>query len=274
VITRKMGLTVARMPPFTHMLGPAVNPGKGKAQTQLLRRLSIVRDLLDGLPRFDFFKQALAATTADGLAFQDRGFEITPQYTFQIDCRRDPEEIWQDMHSKTRQHIRRAEEKFTVDTVEDPGRFVQFYRANVEKLGRTNGTNFSSFEALFHECRMRESGEIVSASWPGGAPVAMIYLVWGHGTMYYLLSTRAADAGDNGSVNLLIWTAMLRAHRRGLVLDLDGVISSGTARFLSGFGGRPVMRLVARRAGFIYGAAQYAKRQIIGGKADETLSFT
>ena len=143
VVSRKMGLTSVRMPPFTHLLGPAVDAGTGKAQTQLLRRLSIVRDLLGQLPRFDFFKQALTATAADGLAFQDCGFQIMPQYTFQIDCRRDLEQLWQDMHFKTRQHIRRAEEKFTVATVGDPDSFVQFYETNVRRHGRINRIDFA-----------------------------------------------------------------------------------------------------------------------------------
>ena len=274
VVTRELGLTSVRMPPFTHVLGPAVDAGTGKSQTQLLRRLSIVRDLLGQLPRFDFFKQALTATAADGLAFQDCGFQIMPQYTFRIDCRRDLEQVWRDMHFKTRQHIRRAEEKFAVATVEDPDRFVQFYQANVRKDGRRNRVNFSAFETLFRECRLRDCGAILSASWPDGTPTAMIYLVWGHGTMYYLLSTRAKDAGDNGSVNLLLWAAIKRAHHLGLELDLDGVISSGTARFLSGFGGRLETRLIARRTRFTYAALQYAKRQLIGGQADETVAFT
>ena len=127
VTTRKLGFTALRMPPFTHVLGPSVDVGKGKSQTQLLRRLSIVRDLLDQLPPFDFFKQAFPATTADGLAFQDRGFQISPQYTFQIDCRRDLEQLWNEMHFKTRQHIRRAEEKLSIDTIEDPQEFSRFY---------------------------------------------------------------------------------------------------------------------------------------------------
>jgi hypothetical protein len=274
VITRKMGFTVVRMPPFTHLLGPAVDAGQGKEQTQLLRRLSIVRDLLDQLPRFDFFKQAMSATNADGLAFQDRGFEVTPQYTFRIDCRRDPQEIWREMHFKTRQHIRRAEEKFTIATEEDPDKFVKFYQANVTRQGRVNRMNFTPFGAVFRECGMRNCGEILSAAWPDGTPTAMVYLVWGHGVMYYLLSTRASDAGDTGSVNLLIWTAIQRAHSRGLVLDLDGVSTSGTARFLSRFGGRPEMRLIAQRSRFIYAALQGTKRQLIGGQANETRAFT
>jgi hypothetical protein len=132
----------------------------------------------------------------------------------------------------------------------------------------------AGFGALFRECELRDSGEILCASWPDGTPTAMIYVVWGQGTMYYLLSTRAADAGDNGSINLLIWAAIKRAHSRGLVLDLDGVISSGTARFLSGFGGQLETRLIARRSRFIYGALQYGKRQFIGGQADQTTAFT
>jgi hypothetical protein len=274
VITRRMGFTSLRMPPFTHVLGPAVDAGQGKAQTQLLRRLSVVRDLIDQLPRFDFFKQALSVTNSDGLAFQDRGFEITPQYTFQIDCRRDPEDVWRDMHFKTRQHIRRAEEKFTVTTVENPDSFVRFYEANVRKQGRVNRIGFASFRPLFRASRQRDSGEILSANWPDGTPTAMVYLVWGHGRMYYLLSSRAADAGDNGSVNLLIWTAIQRAHSRGMLLDLDGVSTSGTARFLSRFGGTPDMRMIVRRSRFVYGALQTTKRRLIGGRADETTAFT
>lgn len=274
VLERKMGFTTVSMPAFTHVLGPWVDSGAGKLQTRLLRRLSIVRDLLDQLPRFDSLKLALNAATADGLAFQDRGYELTPQFTFLIDCRRPPHEIWEDMNAKTRQHIRRAEEKFAVVPVEDPHHFMQFYQTNSDRRGRVLPPNFGIFDTVFHECRSRDCGEILSAIRPDGTPTAMIYIVWGHGTMYYLLSSRAADSDDNGSINLLIWSAIKRANERGLLLDLDGVISSGTARFLSGFGGRMNTRWIARRARLPYRMLQFAKRRIIGGVADDTLAFT
>lgn len=274
VVTRKTGLTTLHMPPFTHLLGPAVDVGKGKPQTQLLRRMSIVRQLLEQLPRFHYFKQAFPAATSDGLAFQDCGFDIRPQYTFRIDCCRDLQEIWQEMHFKTRQHIRRAEEKLTVRTVEDPAEFVNFYLSNLKQRGRHSHTNCTSFPALFAATSLRDCGVILSANWPNGEPTAMAFIVWGRGTMYYLLSTRAADPGDNGSVNLLIWSAIKKAHSEGLVFDLDGVSSSGTARFLSGFGGHLEMRLIAQYSGSLYTALRGAKRLFVGGRADETLDFT
>jgi hypothetical protein len=74
-----------RMPPFTHVLGPAVNAGAGKPQTRLIRRLSITRSLIDQLPSSSYFLQQLdpslddGLANADGLAFQERRFAITSQ---------------------------------------------------------------------------------------------------------------------------------------------------------------------------------------------------
>jgi hypothetical protein len=274
VLHRKIGLVQCRMPGFTHVLGPVVNAGTGKPQTQLLRRLSIIRDLIDQLPPFDSFRQAFDASMADGLAFQDRGFHLSPQYTFVIDCAIDTKVLWDGMHSKTRQHIRRAEEKFVVDTVDDPNEFIHFYVDNLRRKGLSNSMSFAAFPKLFAEARDRDSGEILRARWPDGRATAMTFLVWGYGRMYYLLSTRADDDGDNGSVNLLIWAAMQRAHMRGLVLDLDGVSTSGTARFLSGFSGSPKLRMIVRRSGFAYDVVELAKRRIFGFPSRETATFT
>jgi lipid II:glycine glycyltransferase (peptidoglycan interpeptide bridge formation enzyme) len=95
----------------------------------------------------------------------------------------------------------------------------------------------------------------------------MIYLAWGGGIMYYLMSTRAADASDNGSVNLLIWSAIKRAHELGLFFDLDGVTTSGTARFLSGFGGNIRTRLVITTGRKIYNVVESLKTIFRAGES-------
>jgi hypothetical protein len=102
----------------------------------------------------------------------------------------------------------------------------------------------------------------------------MVFLVWGHGIMYYLLSTRAAEADDNGSISLLIWIAIQHAHRRGLLLDLDGVSTSGTARFLSGFGGQIKVRLIVQKSSPVYSFLQYAKQRLLHSPGNATADFT
>jgi lipid II:glycine glycyltransferase (peptidoglycan interpeptide bridge formation enzyme) len=276
VVVRLGPFRTLRMPPFTHVLGPAVDAGVGKPQTRLIRRLSITRSLIDQLPSSSYFLQLLdpsldeGLASADGLAFQERNFAVAPHYTFEVDCRRSLDDIWAAMQKKTRQPIRRAKERFSVRCVDRPQYFVDFYLKNTEAGGRVNGLEFKSFSALFSECRARGCGVILGAFDHDASPVAMTYLVWGRGIMYYLLSTRSRH-GDYGAVSLLLWSAMKRAHQLGLVLDFDGVYSSGTVRFLSGFGGRIKTRLLIRRTEMPFRALQLLKRHYA---RDETQLFT
>jgi lipid II:glycine glycyltransferase (peptidoglycan interpeptide bridge formation enzyme) len=277
VRTRRGPFLTLRMPPFTHVLGPAVDAGVGKPQTRLMRRLSITRSLIDQLPPNSYFHQHLDPSldngfaNADGLAFQERHFMVAPQYSFEVDCRQTLDDIWAAMHQKTRQPIRRAEEKYSVRIVDDPQCFIDFYLKNANAWGQVNRIEFKFFSSLFSECRARECGVILGAFNNDATPVAMTYLVWGHGIMYYLLSTRSPYVRDYGAVSLLLWSAMKQAHKIGFALDLDGVYSSGTARFLSSFGGRIKTRLIIRRSRMPFRALQSLKRQYF---QDEAQFFT
>jgi hypothetical protein len=277
VLSRRGPFRISRMPPFTHVLGPWVNSGAGKLQTRLNRRLSITRALVDQLPPLALFEQHIdpsideGLALADGLAFQDRGFTVATQYTFEIDCRRPMSESWDAMHFKTRQHIRRAEEKYIVRSLDDPLYFAEHYKRHTRALGRKNRVDFSLFPTLFEACRARRCGMILAACAPDGSPAALVYLVWSDAKMYYLLSSRGGDANDNGSTNLLIWASAKLAHERGLVFDLDGVYTSGTARFLSGFGGQAKTRLLVRRTSTLFAGLQGFK---LRASRNDTQYFT
>lgn len=277
VIRRSGPFQSVRMPPFTHVLGPVIDAGDGKPQTRLQRRMSITRALVDQLPSHSHFHQHLdpsldcGLAIADGLAFQHRRFEVLHQYSFEIDCRQTLAELFAALYLKTRQHVRHAEKQYSVHTVDDPELFCRFYLNNLGELGRQSRIDFGHFPDLFTESRRRDSGMVLGAFDPTGKPVAMTFLVWGYGVMYYLLSTRSPNLADSGAVSLLIWSAMKEAHQRGLLLDLDGVYSSGTARFLSNFGGSMKTRLLIRRSSNFFGALQYVKRMVA---PDESQYFT
>jgi hypothetical protein len=274
ILKRRGPFNAVRMPAFTHMLGPVIDAGDGKPQTRMQRRMSITRSLLAQLPPHSYFHQHLdpslddGLAIIDGLAFQDSKFEVMHQYTFQVDCRQSVADLSAALYLKTRQHVRRAEKEYTVSNVDDAKTFVDFYFKNLETAGIKNGLEFEHFPTLFAECRANESGVILGAFDQNGAPVAMTFLVWGHGVMYYLLSTRSSQTADSGSVSLLIWSAMKLANELGLVLDLDGVYSSGTARFLSNFGGTIKTRLLVRHSSTPYAAMQFLKRQISTNKSE------
>jgi hypothetical protein len=282
VIKRRRGFRILCMPDFTHLLGPFVNSSDGKPQTRMMNRVSTVGALIEQLPPFDFFKQVIDPSAdgglalIDGLAFQSRGYQVGHQYTFRIDCRAKPDALLAGMHFKVRQHIRRAEEKCTVEIVDDPLRFVSFYLENLKKhrasgrAHRKSYLTFDPFPILFSECRARNCGVILAAVRPGGVPAAMTFLVWDDQTMYYLMSTRAPDISDSGAANLLIWAAMKHAHELGLFFDLDGAATAGTARFISGFGGDVKTRLVVTAGRPLYNLAESVKMIMRGGRPAPT----
>ena len=264
-VMKKRGFRILAMPDFTHLLGPFVNSGDGKPQTRMINRLSTVGSLIKRLPPFDLFKQVIdpladgGVAAVDGIAFQNHGFQVGYQCTFHLDCRADLKTLQAGMESRVRQNIRRADERFTIETIDDPQRFVTFYIENLRKTNRKSYILFDQFPVLFSECRARNCGLILAAMRPGGVPVAMTFIVWDCDTMYYLLTTQAPDAKDNGSVSLLIWSAMQLAHDLELKFDLDGVTTAGIARFLSGFGGTPRMRLVITGRRPLYNIVQSMK---------------
>ena len=261
---RSMGLRISRMPAFTHVLGPLVDTGSGKLQTQLRRHYAITTDLIDQLPHFTFFTQTFESSTTNALAFQGRGFDVSTQYTFQINCRDTLANIWGGMRDKTRNLIRRADEEYSVRSLDDPEHFIAFYLDNLRKIGHKNRMRFEYFPTVFSECKARGSGELLAAFAQNGMPAAMVFLVWGPEIMYYLLSTRAPDITNNDAISLLLWKAMHRAHQMKKIFDLDGIYSIGSFRFLSGFGGYLQTRIVVKRIHPFYAVARFARRAVLG----------
>lgn len=272
VVKSTLGLTRIRMPAFTHVLGPEVPLHVGKPQTQFARRMSLVRELIDQMPQFDECKMVLNSLP-DGLAFQSRGFVVRVQYSFRIRPVRDPEHAWMAMNYRVRQNIRRAEEKFDIGVLEDVQNFVKFYDANLKARGRSDTLPLANFPKLFHAATRRGAAELLCARWPDGSPAAMIFTVWDASAAYYLLSTRARHSEDNGSICLLLWTAIQRASRRGLVFDFDGVSNDGTAKFYSQFGGYLHTRLIAYRASPLFAGLMASKRWLSRPAKDHADAF-
>jgi len=279
VADRTLGFRRLRMPAFTHVLGPDVPQGKGKPQTELTRRLSLVRSLIDQLPQFDFFKVALDPSAAgglanvDGLAFQEKGFRVSPQYNYRIDSSVGLERVWEGMNFRTRQHIRRAQESCCVDAVQDPAEFVDFYVRNLAIGDRNARFDLAHFVNIFAACEARKCGSALVARSSDGSPLAMTFLVWDDASLYYLLSARTPCGREGGATSLLIWSAIKKAHELGLCFDFDGVATSGIARFYAGFGGQICNRLIVIGKTSAFSAAQYFKA-VISGADRESSKFT
>ncbi len=244
--SQQRGFRVSVMPPLTHLLGPAIYEGKGSSNTRWLRRLDIVRELIGRIPTFDLFSQICHPGITDVLGFQGCGFDGSVQFSAEVPAAEESV-LWRGMRDKTRNVVRRAQERWRLQLIGDPHEFVHFYRRNLETCGERSYFDLGLIPGLFEACQARDRVKLLAVGDGDKKLVAAAFYVWDHRRLWYLLSSRNPAAADNGAVSWLIWEGVREAARRGLVFDFDGIFSMGSARFFSGFGARVQPRYVIRR---------------------------
>ena len=263
LVSRRYSFRVSGMPPLTHLLGPAIDEGRGTSNTRWLRRLDIVKELTAQLPAVDHFAQTCHPGITDVLGFQGCGFDASVQFSAEIQPA-DEDELWRGMRDKTRNVVRRAQERCELRVIEDPHEFVHFYRRNLEFEGEQSYFDLGLIPRVFEGARARDRAQVLAVSNADKKDVAAAFYVRDHRRLWYLLSSRDRRAANSGAVSWLIWQGMQEAARDGLVFDFDGVFSMGSARFFSGFGAsvqpryvierqRPAFHFVTSTAGLLRG---------------------
>jgi hypothetical protein len=260
----KMMFRASQMPPLTRTLGPVIQIESKKVETRQRATFGAVCELLDDLPDFDHIAFRLDPSYTDVLPFQARGFQASVQHTFHIDCRQAEAAIWAAMRDKTRNIVRRAQDRLTVAENNDGEAFKKFYAANLDNEKSYFGLYL--IPEIFAAARARNCARILSAVDANGDIHAQVMFVWDDRSYYYFLSSRHQQVAHAGAVSALVWAGMRHAHALGLVFDFDGVTSQSRYQFLVGFGGKPATRFIVQKGALLYdtqvGARKFADRLI------------
>jgi hypothetical protein len=210
---------------------------------------------------------ALHAGTPDTFAFTDAGYDTGVLFTFEIAPQHESA-IWQGMRDKTRNVIRRAQERWEVTVAEDPAEFCRTYERNLRLKGRDN--HYDHIEPVCVAAITNGAGRILAVRDTHGGLLGAVFIVWDQHAMYYLLATRSA-AADNGVMSLLVWHAIRMAAAGGRVFDFDNVGQAGSRLFFSGFGGAVKPRFLVERRTTAYKFGQMVNdtaRRLRGRKPD------
>jgi hypothetical protein len=248
---KPFGVTVLDMPTLVHTLGPVVAPEFAGANfPRSLKEVTIIRDLLAQLPKASHIVFRLHGGITNTLAFEAAGFTTCPNYTVEI--KPDTADVlWRQMRDKTRNSIRRAQERLHIEVSTDVETFIDFYVGNLQYAGRNSHYDRALSLRLVSECLKRGVGRILVAKGENDQIQAGIFTMWDSTKEYYFMSTRRQDS-INGAVSLLIWEALQHASQLGLILDMDGihVVNEGIPNLLllTGFGGILTPRYVVQRS--------------------------
>jgi hypothetical protein len=130
--------------------------------------------------------------------------------------------LWQALRDKTRNAIRRAEERYAVEPLPDVDEFLWFYDRNLQVAVKSNHLDNAITQKLIEACLERHSGRILTAIGAERNPVAAIFCVWDGMT---------AETG-NGAISLLLWQAIQSALQKGLVFVWTASVTRVTFIFM------------------------------------------
>ena len=209
--TSKWGVKCCLMPPFTHVFGPVIEVGLFTPMGQLHRRFKITSELLAQIPRIHFFWYGRGHICSGNRRVSGCWVQELAALHRVDRLRRHEQLLELSSKKKTRWVIRRASERFEVEIVDDPEQFVDFYVRNLMGAKLSPRTDMRYFARLHQACKARDCGELFAVRSPDGAMAAAIYLVWGYGRMYYLLST---ETGLSRRLGLEVYSSGARCSWR------------------------------------------------------------
>lgn len=181
----------------------------------------------------------LQLNTAPGvapIAHLGKHWRVQEQCTYLLSLQgRDADAIFQDFHPKLRNMMRRAQR--VLEVVAEPlqtSRFISWSRDSYRRFPYSDAflrkiwTAASDHKASLSLVAKNQSGE----------PVAMLWAVYDHHTMYLLQTAYNREARQPGAVGLLIYHAMQSAIALGLhTFDFEGSSIPSIANFFERFGG-------------------------------------
>jgi len=240
LINNKLGATLSIMPPLTPRLGPWIAPQNGKYVTQLTNEKRLLEDLVERLPRLDYFKQNFHPQLTNWLPFYWAGFKQTTRYSYIIKDIRNPDDVWSEIKGNIRREIRKAKEILTIQEEANADLLWQLHNKTFERQNDSPNQSEGMVQKITCEVLERECGKVLAAYDDQGQPHAAILVVWDANSAYYLMGGADPELRNSGASSYLLWQAINTLSGATNSFDFEGSMIQSIERFFRAFGARQV----------------------------------
>lgn len=242
VMKRKSGLRIVTSPPYTQCLGPWYAPTeRGNSGAVLAEQKKMCKDLIERLPKYDFFQQNFHSDQSYLLPWLWQGFNAQLRYTYRLDLQPDENDLWAQMESNIRREVRKATKRYQLKAVLNPDLLDLFNvcQRTFARQGRS-GLNEAIFRNIYAECTRQNCGRGWVACDEQSRIHAGVFIVWDHRSAFYLFGGGDPDLRTSGAHSMLMWEAIRFAKTVAPVFDFEGSMVEPIERFFRAFGAIPV----------------------------------
>jgi len=110
-LVKRRGFTIMSQPPLTQALGPWLSSGGAGDVPKLSTQHKLLGQIADSLPSVDSYTQGWLPEMGNWLPFHWRGFNQTTRYTYRLSLEVAGEDMWNNLETTCRGHIRKAGNK-------------------------------------------------------------------------------------------------------------------------------------------------------------------
>jgi hypothetical protein len=238
VYYKKYGLTHIAMPHLTQTLGPWIQPSTAKYARQLEQQKDLMNELIEGLPRFDYFCQNFHFSVTNILPFYWKGFDQATFCTYVIDDLSDIGALWHNLMGNIRTDIKKAKNRFLLKVKSDLGidAFLDINEMTYARQDSPLPYNRDLVLRIDKACETRECRKIFFAVDDDGSIHAAAYIIWDEHSAYYLMGGADPELRNSGASSFLIWEAIKFSATVTRKFDFEGSRIEPVERFFRGFG--------------------------------------
>ena len=240
IIKRRLGLKLCTLPELTQYLGPWIKPGQAKYAKMLGQQKDVMTQLIEQLPRFDYFLQNWNYTQTNWLPFYWKGFQQTTNYTYVIEDLSDIDKVWNGFLDNIRSDVRKSKNRFNLKIHDEPS-VLEFIKLNNMVFERQNIKAPHSedlFLRLDKACAERNARKIFIAVDEDGRAHAGVYIVWDKNSAYYLMGGGDSELRNSGATSLCMWEAIKFSSTVTKEFNFEGSMIEPVERFVRAFGAK------------------------------------
>jgi len=237
-VENRLGFNLIKMPLLTQNLGPWIRPSKLKYTNKLSQQKKLMNQLIDQLPKYDYFSQNWHYSQTNFIAFFWRGFQQSSKYTYVIEDLSDLDGVWNGFQSKIKGDIKKARDRFKL-VIDENLTIDDFINLNSQVFHRQNimsPYSDQSIVLLDQACFENNASKMFIAVDEKGRKHAAVYIVWDHNSAYYLLGGGDPELRNSGATSFCMWEAIKFASTVANKFDFEGSMIEPIERFVRAFG--------------------------------------
>lgn len=236
---KKMIFTIITMPKHAQMMGVYIKYPEGqKYEKKLSYEKELMTNLIEQLPKVDYFNQSFHYSITNWLPFYWKGYTQTTNYTYVIENLSNLEQVFQNFNHAKRKNIKKAEKFLEVKfdlSVQD---FYDNHKMTLEKQNSEISYSFEHFNRIYTNAYKHNAGRTIYAVDNENNIHAALFVIWDKNSAYDLISTIDPSFRNSGAGSLLVKRIIEFVSDKTDKFDFEGSMIENVEKSFRQFGAK------------------------------------